>query len=269
MTTEHLFAVAWDMEPSVIVGCMLLLFFHLMARRFRVDRLTVYFASGVMLLLLTLVGPLDFLGDNYMFSAHMLEHLMLILPVPMLLLLGLPADSMRSLLAVRIVARVERSLSRPALTWLLSVGTMWIWHAPQLYNAALANEGIHAIEHLTMLVTATMFWWLIFSPLPELRMSPVSAGVYIFLSAAAEMLLGVLLTFAPLGYYPAYMRMGTGTGIEAQVFSLIRDTWQITPQFDLQLGGLIMWVLGGLFYFGALMAVTARLFQISEADASA
>jgi len=269
MTTEHLFAIAWDMELSVIVGCIFLLLFYLAAVRFRMDRLTVYFSSGTILLLLTLVGPLDFLGDNYMFSAHMLEHLMLILPVPMILLLGMPADMMRSLLKIRIMARTERLLNRPAAGWILSVGTMWIWHAPQLYNAALANEGIHAMEHLTMLVTATIFWWPIFSPLPELRMSPISAGIYIFLAAAAEMLLGILLTFAPLGYYPTYMHPGTGTGIEGQVFSLIRDTWEITPQFDLQLGGLIMWVIGGLFYFGALMAVTARLFQVSESDVPA
>ena len=268
MTTEHLFALAWDMEPSVIAGCIILLLSYLAAVRFRMDRWTACFTSGTMLLLLTLVGPLDFLGDNYMFSAHMLEHLMLILPVPMLLLLGLPADLMRSMLKIRIVARTERLMSRPAIGWLLSVGTMWVWHAPRLYNAALANEGIHAMEHLTMLVTATIFWWLIFSPLPELRLSPIGAAVYIFLAAAAEMLLGVLLTFAPLGYYPAYMRSGTGAGIEAQVFRLIRDAWEITPQFDLQLGGLIMWVIGGFFYFGALMTVTARLFQRSEAEAS-
>jgi cytochrome c oxidase assembly factor CtaG len=223
---------------------------------------------GLALLLLTLVGPLDFLGDNYMFSAHMLEHLMLILPVPILLLLGLPADPIRSLLEIPAVAQVEHFLNRPALGWTLAVGTMWAWHAPPLYNAALASEGIHALEHLTMLVTATIFWWPIFSPLPELRLPSISAGAYIFLAAAAEMLLGILLTFAPLGYYPTYMRTVPGTGTEAQVFSLIRDVWGVAPKFDLQLGGLIMWVLGGLFYFAAFMIVAARLFQISEADAS-
>ena len=269
MTTGELFLRAWDFEPSVIIGCVFLMLSFLVIVRFRMDRRAGFFTFGVALLLLTLIGPLDFLGDDYMFSAHMLEHLMLILPVPILLLLGLPAASIRTLLEIPAVAGIERFLRRPALGWILAVVTMWAWHAPLLYNAALASEGIHAIEHLTMLVTATVFWWPIFSPLPELRFPPITAGVYIFLAAAAEMLLGVLLTFAPLGYYPTYMRTVSGAGAEAQVFGLIRNTWGITPQFDLQLGGLIMWVLGGLFYFGAFVTVTARLFQVSEADASA
>jgi cytochrome c oxidase assembly factor CtaG len=264
MTTGHFLAIAWDPEPTVIIGCALLLLGYMLLVHFRMNRKTALFTSGVVLLLLTLIGPLDFLGDNYMFSAHMMEHLLLILPVPPLLLLGLPSGPILSLLKVPSVARAERFLSRPAVALLLSVGTMWVWHAPLLYNLALANEGIHALEHLTMLAAATIFWWPVFAPVPELRFAPIPAIAYIFLAATANMLLGILLTFAPLGYYPKYMQSGSNG-----VFKLIRNVWGIDPKSDLQLGGLSMWVLGGIFYFIVVMAVVARLFRASDADAVA
>jgi cytochrome c oxidase assembly factor CtaG len=265
VTTAHLLAIAWDPEPSVFAGCALLMLGYLAVVRFRMDSKTALFASGVTLLLLTLVGPLDFLGDDYMFSAHMFEHLLLILAVPPLLLLGLPADPVRLFLRVRIVARSERALRRPLVAWLLAVGTMWAWHAPVLYNAALANENVHIVEHLSMLVTATIYWWPVFGPLPELRLPPLSAVFYIFLAASANMLLGVLLTFSPLGYYPKYMQPADGNG----VFHLIRDVWGLDPKADLQLGGLIMWVFGGLVYFWTLMAVVARWYRAEESDTAA
>jgi cytochrome c oxidase assembly factor CtaG len=90
MTNGQLFAQAWDFEPTVIFGSAALFFAYLWLVRFRMNRKTALFGSGVLLMLLTLIGPLDFLGDNYLFSAHMMEHILLYLAVPPLLLLGLP-----------------------------------------------------------------------------------------------------------------------------------------------------------------------------------
>ena len=132
-----------------------------------------------------------------------------------------------------------------------------MWHFPLFYNAALDSENIHIFEHLTMLVTGTIFWWPIFCPLPERRMHPIWAFVYIFLAASVNMVLGVLLTFSPLGYYPTYMRSSDSSGI----FKLIRTTWEIDPQSDLNLGGMFMWIIGGLLYFWSMMAAISRLFR--------
>ena len=264
MTDGQLFREAWDLEPTVIIGCAALLLAYLWMVRFRINGRTAYFASGVALMLLTLIGPLDFLGDNYLFSAHMLEHILLELAVPPLLLLGLPPGPVQSFLSGRseFPAKAERFLRRPAVALLLAVGTFWLWHAPVLYNAALDHDWIHAVQHLSMLVTGTIYWWSIFTPLPSHRLSPVSAAVYIFIAMTANMILGILLTFSPLGYYPAYMRQATGAGI--LIFHLIRAGWKLSPQEDLNLGGMFMWIIGGLLYFSSLLIVISRLYREKE-----
>jgi cytochrome c oxidase assembly factor CtaG len=224
------------------------------------DRKTALFGSGVLLMLLTLIGPLDFLGDNYLFSAHMMEHILLYLAVPPLLLLGLPPAPVRSLLSIEIAAKAERFLRRPTIAGLVAVGVMWLWHLPVLYNAALNHEGIHGVEHLSLLVTGTIFFWPIFTPLQSHRFSPVIGAVYIFTVMSANMVLGILLTFSPLGYYPTYMRSSGGAG----VFRLIRTVWKLDPQSDLNLGGMFMWIIGGLLYFASLLAVISRLYRNPE-----
>jgi len=265
MTHGRLLLEAWDLEPSVIIGCIALFLAYLWVVRFRVNRKTALFGSGVLLMLLTLVGPLDFFGDDYLFSAHMLEHILLYLAVPPLLLLGLPPAPVRSLLSIKTAAKAERFLRRPAVAWLIAVGTMWLWHLPVLYNAALNNEGIHAVEHLSFLVTGTIFFWPIFTPLPSRRISPIIGAAYIFTAMSANMILGILLTFSPLGYYPRYMRSSDGTGI----FRLIRTVWKLDPRSDINLGGMFMWIIGGLLYFASLLAVISRPYREPEERAAA
>lgn len=260
MTNEQIFAQAWDFDPVVIFGCAALFLAYLWVVRFRLNRKTALFGAGVLLMLLTLIGPLDFLGDDYLFSAHMMEHILLYLAVPPLLLLGLPPAPVRSLLSIGIAARTERFLRRPTVAWLVAVGTMWLWHLPVLYNAALAHEGLHALAHLSILVAGTIFFWPVFTPLSSHRLSPVIGSVYIFTAMTANMILGIWLTFAPLGYYPAYMRSSDGTGI----FRLIRTVWKLDPQSDLNTGGMFMWIIGGLLYFASLLAVTVRMFRTPE-----
>ena len=260
MTNTQLFWEAWDFEPTVIIGSAALFLAYLWVVHFRMDRKTALFGSGVLLMLLTLIGPLDFLGDNYLFSAHMLEHILLYLAVPPLLLLGLPAAPVQALLSFGVAAQAERFLRRPVAAWLLAVGTMWLWHLPVLYNAALNSEWIHAVEHLSFLVTGTIFFWPVFTPLQSHRLSPVVGTVYIFIALTANMILGILLAFAPVGYYPRYVRPIDGDA----VFRLIRMGWKLDPQSDLNLGGMFMWIIGGLLYFASMLTVISRLYTREE-----
>lgn len=259
MTNVQLFAEAWDLEPTVIYGSAALFLAYLWVVGFRMNRKTALFGSGVLLMLLTLIGPLDFLGDDYLFSAHMLEHILLYAAVPPLLLLGLPPEPVQWLLSIEIMAKIERFLRRPTVAWLLAEGALWIWHLPVLFNAALNNDGIHACEHLSFLITGTIFFWPIFTPLESHRISPVVGTVYIFTAMSADMILGILLTFAPLGYYPAYMRSSGDA-----VFRFIRTVWKLDPRSDLNLGGSFMWMICGLLYFVPLLAVISRLYPKTE-----
>lgn len=98
MTGWELFKSAWDWEPSVVAGTVLLLAGYLAAVRFRFDGRTLCFVAGSLVMLLALVSPLDALGDDYLFSAHMLQHILLDLVAPLLFVLGCPASLIRRLL---------------------------------------------------------------------------------------------------------------------------------------------------------------------------
>jgi cytochrome c oxidase assembly factor CtaG len=254
MTTGQLLLTAWDWDPSVVLGCSALVAGYMAALRFRYTPAAPRFFAGVVVLLLALVSPIDLLGDRYLFSVHMFQHLLLILVVAPLLIVGIPAHLWRRLLRRRALDRIERVLRRPLVAWLPAVGILWLWHLPALYEAALEHPAIHVGQHLSFLVTATIFWWPVLTPVRERRLPLAPTLGYLLTAAAANTLLGILLTFAPAGLYPAYRHPLDLLGL----LPLIRNTWGLTPTVDQQLGGLIMWVPGGLVFLGAVLVTLIR-----------
>jgi putative membrane protein len=262
MTTWQLFTSTWTWHPSVLLGCAALLGGYLVAVRLRLTAQTLSFAAGILTLALALVSPLDALGDTYLFSAHMLQHLLLVLVVPPLLLFGTPAWLIGRVLNWPLARRAEQVLRRPIVAWTLGVVTLWAWHVPALYNAALASETIHILEHASFLATALILWWPILAPLEESRLAPLLALFYLFAAGAANVVLGIILTFTPPGLYPAYLHPFDPSG----ALPLIRDAWGISPEIDQQIGGLLMWVPGGLAYVAVAMAVLARWYGLPDED---
>ena len=250
-----------EIEPTIVIGELALLVAYAWAWRFRPSRRLWFGVGGVLLMAWTLMGPLDVLGDDYLFSAHMLEHMLLDFVVPPLLIAGLPADRMRALLDWAPACRLERFLSRPLVALIAGVGTLWLWHVPALYDAAVFNETIHAFEHLAFMVTGSVLFWPVFSPLPERRLRAPQALFLLFAAAFANSLLGILLTFAPLGVYQAYLHPDDELGL----LPLLRDRWGIGALFDQQLGGLFMWVLGGVILLSVVLVVMARWFAAEPA----
>jgi cytochrome c oxidase assembly factor CtaG len=257
---ELFFFGGWELHPSVVVGCALLLAAYLVWVRPRTPRHAIYFTLGTAALFVALTSPLDPLGDDYLFSAHMVQHLILWLAAPPLWLLGLPAEWTARLLARPAPRRAEALLGRSGVAWFLGIGTLWIWHLPVLYNLTLANETVHIAEHLSFLVTGTIFWWPVLAPTPMRRLTGPGAVFYLFTAGLANTVLGILLTFAPLGYYPAYQHPEDELG----VLALIRDGWGIDPKSDLELGGLFMWVLGGFVFLWAIVGALARWYREPE-----
>ena len=256
------FASLWSWDPSVIAGILLLEMLYLYFAKNASTGQKVLFSSGLVVMFVALESPLESLGDTYLFSAHMLQHLLLILAVPPLLLIGIPSDLMESILDVPAIGRVESVLGRPVIAWLAGAITLWAWHLPVFYNATLANEKIHIFEHLTFLVTATIFWWPMLAPVEKLRLSPIWTVPYMFAGAASNSILGILLTFATPGLYPAYLHPEDPFGI----LSLIRDSWGLTATADQQFGGLLMWIPGGLVYTLAALGGLARWYGAPEED---
>jgi putative membrane protein len=227
--------IPWDWEPSVVVGCAALTIGYVAIARKRGFRRALYFLAGVVLLLLDLVSPIDALADRYLFSAHIVQHFLLALVIPPLLLLGTPRLHLGAL------NKLERVLGQPPVSWLLGVGTMLAWHIPLLFNEALANDGLHVFQHLSFLVTGAIFWWPILGPLEDRHLPALAAVSYLFSACVCCSLLGAFLTFSPVGLYPAY------TGYLG-----------LDPKSDQQLGGLLMWVPGCFVYLSGILATVMR-----------
>ena len=229
----------WDWEPTVVVGCAMLAIGYLAVVRQRLNR-APYFLAGVVLLLLDLVSPIDTLADRYLFSAHIVQHFLLALVIPPLLLLGTPAFELGAL------TKLERAVGQPPVSWLLGVGTMLAWHIPAFFNAALANDGLHIFQHLSFLVTGAIFWWPILGPVQDRRLPALAAVTYLFSACVCCSLLGAFLTFSPVGLYPAYLNPPHP------------NYWGLDPQSDQQLGGMLMWIPGCFVYLSGILATVMR-----------
>jgi cytochrome c oxidase assembly factor CtaG len=252
----------WNWEPSIVVGTALIVGLYLYAlnslrkRYYPEEQVktgqTVAFLLGMFIMFLALVSPLDELGDSYLFSAHMLQHLCLTMVGPPLLLIGTPAWMVKPLLRNRVVFLLAKFFTYPAIAFFLFNADFWLWHAPPLYNATLENQSIHILEHLTFIVFAVLNWWPIYSPLEEglPRLSPGGRILYLFLSGMPMVALGAGLTFAPPLYAP-YLAAPRIRGISAAT--------------DQQLGGLIMWVPVNIAYIVVVSIIFIRWMQKQEA----
>ena len=252
---------AWDPDLSVLIGCALLVAAYSAAHLHDFDR-APWFGAGVVVMLLALISPIDVLADEYLFSAHMMQHLLLVLAVPPLLLMGITPRFARLIVGHRQLGAFERILGTGVIAWTIGVGILVLWHVPALFDAALNNEYIHIVEHLCFLVSATVLWWPVFGPLPECRFTPLWMQLYLLGAAMANSLLGIWLTFAPAGIYTLYPNGSDPLDLT----EVLRSTWGLTPAVDQQMGGLLMWVGGGVV-FGGLMAVKiVRWFGTADPD---
>ncbi|MBN9387344.1 MAG: cytochrome c oxidase assembly protein [Chloroflexi bacterium] len=247
----------WTFDWTVVLGCGALLAAYYGAVGFKFNRKTVLWTIGVVTIFIALTSPIHDVGEHYLFSAHMLQHLLLLLIAAPLLVLGLPVGLMKRALRIGWVARTEKILSQPLFAWILSIGTLWVWHIPALYNAALVDHNLHIFEHLSFLVTAVIFWWTGLKPIARLQMNTLPAILYFFFAALASSILGLLLSFAPNSMFPTYINP-IDTSHLLQVF---RDGWDLSAHGDQQLGGVMMWSSGGFGYLAGVVVVMVRWYK--------
>jgi putative membrane protein len=210
------------------------------------------FLAGVLVLGLALASPLEPLVAVLQ-SAHMVQHLLLTIVAPPLLLLGTPGWLLAPALAWPGVAPVARLVTRARLAFALGNVTFLAWHLPVFYNAALRYEPVHILEHVSLLGTALILWWPVLGPAPALpRLNYPLQMLYVFLQTLPGALLGIILGMAPTPLYPSY--------------EAAPRLWGLSVLADQQIGGLIMWVGTNLFWLGVLTAVFFRWAAHEEAD---
>ena len=200
------------------------------------------FYAGLITLFFSLNGWLHDLSDSYLFSAHMVQHLLLTMAVAPLLVMGTPGWMLRPALRYRWVDATARWLTRPARCFLIFNVVIIGWHLPAMYNLAMAEHPIHIVMHLMFLVASVLMWWPILSPLPELpRLSYPLQMLYLFLLSIPMSVVAIFIAYAHDLLYPAY--------------ASAPRIWGITPMTDQFIGGLIMWIPGGLFFVAIISVV--------------
>jgi putative membrane protein len=209
------------------------------------------FFSGLFVIFASLNGPLHDLSDYYLFSAHMVQHLLLALIVPPLLLGGLTGAMLRPLLRHRAVFAAARWATGARVAFVLFNVAMAVWHVPEVYGTAMAYHPVHIVQHLTFMATAVLMWWPLLSPLPELpRLAYPGQMLYCFLMSLPMSVIAIYITMADRVLYTAY--------------ASAPRVWGISPQNDQYLGGLIMWIPGGLFFYIVMTFVFFKWAQRQE-----
>jgi putative membrane protein len=260
---------AWDLHPVLVGGLLLAAWTYRRGQtrgpRRPVDRWRAgCFIAALVALGLALLSPLDGLSSA-LASAHMAQHLLLLLVAAPLLVLSAPSSAILrgSPLAVRRAIGPWRRrlglthgnlgvLRHPAAVWLLSAGVLWFWHAAAPYDAALDSEPLHILEHASFLVTAVLFWHVVVGVRGTARVSNGLGVLLVFAMAMQSVFLSVLLTFARTPWYSSY---ATTTA-----------PWGLDPLTDQQLAGVLMWIPAGGIYLVVALALLTSWIRATEVD---
>lgn len=269
----------WEFRPEVLLALTLAGFLFLRGwwrlrrrsdgwRRSRESqaagwRLTAYL-SGLIVLALALISPIDTLGGR-LFSVHMVQHLLLAMLAPPLLVIanpfstclwGLPAPARhevgRLLRRDAPLRHLLHLVTRPGVVWMGFVVTLLGWHDPKAYDAALRNDWIHDLEHFTFFGTAMLFWWHATRAGPRIhgRLSRGFRVVYLLSTVPVTMLTGVAIAFARTPLYTYYTTIPRVSGL--------------TVLQDQMIGGVIMWVPGSMMTIVAALLLIAHVVRAEE-----
>ena len=254
---DQLVLWGFEMHVSVLVGCVYLAAGYLLvvgplARRRgweEAETSTARKASwmaAVAIIFFSLNGPLHALSDEYLFSAHMVQHMLLMLIMPPFLIAGLPPWLIRRAIRRSSVRRVARFLTHPVVAFTAYNVVFIGWHFPQAYNAALVDHDLHILQHLMFMSVAVMMWWPVVNPVPELERIPSGPllMMYVFAFGIPSTAVSAFITLNDSLMYPWY-------GAAPRI-------WVLGPLDDQRLGGLIMWIPGMLLFWTAISFVYFR-----------
>ncbi len=262
------FVFGWSFDPLAWLPAIvaLLLWFMGVGRVNRAHpehpvqrRRTVYWVSGVIVVLYAVDSGMA-LYDTTLFSLHMVQHLLLTLVGPPLLLLAGPItlllqasspETRRRYILPVLHSRILRQLSFPVLAWVLFAGVLWASHFSPLFDLALENPWIHRFEHLLFLTAALLFWWPVVGPDPSpWKLKPGAGVLYVGLQMPQNTFLALAIYLATAPLYAHY-----ATNVR---------TWGPTPLEDQQLAGGFMWFAGDLVFIAMVIALTWAWMRAEE-----
>ena len=210
----------------------------------------ISFFSGLIIIFLALQSPIDPLAEHQ-FSIHQVQHLLLRMLGPLLVLSGAPLTPMlrgtplwvlqgiiKPIVRASISHKVYGFITNPVLTTIVFIATIYLWQVPEAHDMAVRSDLIHCGMHMTMLLSGFLFWWLVIDPKPHRSRLHFGLRIlYLGLIVIPNTILGAAITFNSNLLYEAYQEFPQPLGL--------------SPIMDQQLGGLILWV------FGDMMSILA------------
>jgi putative membrane protein len=225
--------------------------------------------GGLGAVMVALSSPADELAHE-LFSAHMVQHLLLVsVAAPAILmsnplaatLWGLPVwvrrHVCRLLAAASPARRLFQAVTFTPVAWMAHAVVLWVWHLPLVYDAALDGRIMHDAEHMLFFTSALLYWWPVIAPAPRVRIPPPPVIVigYLVLGAFQTSALGLWLMTRSHALYAAY--------------AVTPGAWGFTPLEDQAWGGVIMWTVSAVVDIAAVLAVLFRFFAKDGQRASA
>src|SRR5262245_34020630 len=242
--------MTWPVDPTVYAGLLALFLGHAWLARDRgLPRVgSLYFGLGLLSIWLALETPIDVVADEYLDSVHMVQHVLLGVVAPPLLLLGLNRE-----MAGVLIARVPglRTVTEPVAAQVLSALVMIVWHLPPLYDATLYSEPLHIAEHVSFIAGGVLFWWPVIDATAahcRWRLSPMGQLLYLFIGTFPQDAVALALQFSRTPFYEFYTHAP-------------RIVASLDPLTDQTTAGAILMLFGKSSYFIGAVVVFLRWFN--------
>ena len=250
----HLHPDVWLLFGSIIAAYLIAARRHLAATGEPTPRRKkVLFLGGMAVLWIGADWPVHDLAEGYLYLMHMTQHLLFTLIAAPLLIAGMPAFMLRSLLAPKPVQRVFRFFTRPLVALLVFNGVLLFTHWPAVVEASVGSEPVHLALHVLIVTSALVMWWPVMSPLPEMpSLSAPGQMIYLFLQSLAPTIPASFLTFGHTPLYPVY--------------ATFPRIWGVPALEDQLIAGLIMKLGGGLLLWGVIAVIFFRWFEREQRD---
>ncbi len=249
----------WHFDPAIILFVALLCLLYGYVISFKIKKQSFHFFAGIFLILVCVASPLHFIGHHYLFSAHMLSHVLLLLIAAPLLVAGIPEENKFQKALLFFSEKIKKI---PVLGWFAGVVIMWFWHIPFVFNQLTSMHGMDLmyIQLISLLLGGIIFSWPIINPYKEYRIAPITGVLYLSTACVFCSILGLMITFAPPGTFTGYINMPNSFGY----LPMIRNGWNISAAADQQAAGLIMWVPCCFIYLTASMILLIKWFEAGK-----
>jgi putative membrane protein len=255
---------SWNYSWHILLTLFLMMLFYFRGWKKTIRKPSskniTFFILSILSLIIALISPVDPLSDKLGF-VHMIQHTLLMMVAAPLLVMSSPdffimrsiPSGLWKLKGIRNVypkmIKIYR-YNKPMTIWALYAVTLWLWHLPIFYEAALTNSIVHDVQHLAFFLTSYLFWRVVLDRSEKRRLNSNLGVLYLFVASLHAMILGVLMAFSPVAWYDQYV-------VTAPVYGF-------TGLEDQQIAGYIMWMPAGISYFVVAVVLMKRVLQDSS-----